>query len=114
MYFHGVLLDAKLSAELAMQSFWVIAHHIQSAAFCGTFRAERANDDVAPGLHCVKNRFDIPPAQVRIDKKMKDGAVMPQIERPFGQRNLGNVTHDTLNKSRFIAQPSHRSVDSRA
>src|ERR1700682_4460337 len=57
MQFLGAFFYSEPGSKLAVQRLCVIAHHIQSAAFGGTFRAERTDDHVAARPHCVQYRL---------------------------------------------------------
>src|SRR5262249_19635129 len=109
---HSVFFDAKFSAKLAMQSFGVIAQHVETAAFRGSLRAKCTHDDMSPRPHSIEHRLNVFPAQSDVDKKMKYRAVMPNIERSGRQGELSDISDDPVNPTRPMIQPRFRGFDS--
>jgi hypothetical protein len=48
MHFLRAFLKTEAHAELPVQGFFVVAHHIEAAAFGGSFRAEGTDNYMAP------------------------------------------------------------------
>lgn len=54
-----------------MQRVRVVSHHIQAAAICRTFRAERRNDYVAADFDGSRNLLHIRGTVARIGQEVK-------------------------------------------
>ena len=62
-----------------MQRLSVVADHIETTAFSGAFRSESADDYMTSALHCSSDLLDVCAAIARVDKKVEDSAIMPDI-----------------------------------
>jgi len=88
----GTLNEAESRAKLAMKRFRVITHYFEPAAFRRSFRAKRADNDMAAVLDRASHSVDISIALLLRGEKMEDSAVVPNIIcgwREFHCRNVG-------------------------
>ena len=69
--------EPELRAELPMQRFRCVAHHVESAAARRAIRREARDDDMAAWSDRMSHLSDVSFAVVRIREEMKDGSVVP-------------------------------------
>jgi len=91
-------------AEFVVHGFGAVTDDVETAAFLRALEAERGDDNMPAEFERMQNTFDIFAAVSRIGKKMKDGAVMPDIVMTFGEFDAGNVGFDPGDVFRFASQ----------
>lgn len=87
-----------------MQGIRIVAHHIEAAAFRGTFRPERADNDMASALHGPGDIANIGDALFHCRQKMKHGAVVPHVVHgglQFGDCDIGYQPTDPARGSAY-------------
>ena len=93
----GTLYEAESRAELAVKRIGVITHYFEPAAFRRTFRAKRADNDVAAVLDRARHSIDIGNTLLHRGEKMEDGAVVPNVICGGRELHFSNVGCDPVN-----------------
>lgn len=112
MQFLRTLYQAKARAKLVVQCFGVIAHNLKSAAFCGTFWSERADDYVTTKLHSAGDLSHVRSAVLGCGKKMKDCTVVPQVISSGLELCFRDIGDEPMDLFCAQTQPFPRNVDS--
>jgi len=86
--------ETKIAAELGMQTGRRIPRDLEAAASNGTILGERGDQHVAACSHDSARLRDVSSAVCGVRQKMKDGAIVPEIDRDVGHRCIENVGPD--------------------
>ena len=79
--------------KLSLKRFDTVAHHIESATFCGSFWSKCGDNHVATRLDGAGNLRNVGDTLLWFRKKMKNRPVVPNVISEWCQLDFENVTN---------------------
>jgi hypothetical protein len=107
----GTLNRAETCAKLPVQRFGVITHHLEPAAFGGTFGTKRAENDVTAKLDAAGNLPYVTNPLLRCRKEMEYRAIMAEVVRTRFQFDFGDIADKPTHLLRSRTQSALSEVD---
>ena len=104
MQLRRTLNQAEACAKFAVKGFSFIAHDFEPAAFRRTFRAKRADNDMAAWLDAVGDLPDVSNASFVCGKKMEYRAIMLEVVCTWFQLNFSDIGNNPTHLFRSRAQ----------
>ena len=98
--------------KFPLKRFDGVAHHIESAAFGGAFRAEGGDNQVATRLDGAGNLRDVGHTLLGFRKKVKHRAVVPNVISEWCQLDFEDVTNKPAHSVCCRAQARLSNLDS--